>query len=329
MNTNLNHKILGHHFIVGLESTELTDKEKELLSKIEPFGIILFARNFTNNPDWIEKCKALIQSAKDYSNNSIKLVSIDFEGGRVNRFPDGIKRYPYAQEWSGSVTEISLEMADILNNLGINLTYGPVCDVDLNESNPVIGKRSFSKDYKSVSKSALEFIDAYRSKGIICCAKHFSGHGRTAIDSHFNLPILDCSEEELAIDLAPFKAVVEHNVPLVMTAHVIFNCYDPILPASLSHTIQTNLLRGKLGFKGLIITDDMDMKALSTYTPKEKCEIALLAGTDLLLFGNGMDGKALESVDQIINDLLKSKETTELENALRNSSDRLANLKIN
>jgi beta-N-acetylhexosaminidase len=316
---------LGKHFIVGLESSNILDSEKLALEYLQPTGIILFSRNFENNPNWKSKTKDLILDAKKYSKNSIKLVSIDFEGGRVNRFPEEIKRFPYAQSWGEEVHKIASEMAEILNDLGINLTYGPVADVDLNEKNPVIGKRAFSNLKEIAAKACLDFLDANKLKKIICCGKHFPGHGRTSMDSHFELPEVNCVREELETDLFTFKELINANIPLIMTAHVNFICLDQNYPASLSKKIQTDLLRDELGFKGLIISDDLDMKALGHYTELEKVTLAINAGTDFLLFGNGMDGKALETSVKIVEEILSKDSNEELIVSLESSSKRIDN----
>lgn len=307
-------KYIGQHFIVGLETTELTPNEGRLLEKIQPLGILLFARNFSSKDTWKKECASLIEDAKIASKGSVRFVSIDFEGGRVNRFPEEIKRFPYAQEWCTEAYSVSLEMAHILKDLGFNLTYGPVADVDLNPNNPVIGKRAFSHNSETVSASCLEYKRAYDELGIMTCAKHFPGHGRTFQDSHLELPKISCTIQELEEDLRPFKVLIENNIQLIMTSHVIYQCLDTNYPASQSKLIQTDFLRGSLGYTGLIVSDDMDMKALAHLGTLEKVELALKAGTDILLFGNGMDGKALETVNNIYDELEKSA-TKELQTA--------------
>lgn len=302
----------GQHFIVGLEKPELTIQESELLSKIQPLGIILFGRNFALTNNWKEITKKLISDAKQSSRNSIRMVSVDFEGGRVNRFPEDIKRFPYAQEWVNNSYQVSLEMGKILKDLGFNLTYGPVADVDLNPYNPVIGKRAFSSDPKIVATACLSYKKAYDELGIITCAKHFPGHGRTFQDSHLELPKVDCCLTELENDLLPFKELIKDNIKMIMTSHVVYKCLDNTYPASLSYNIQTNFLRKNLGFNGLIVTDDMDMRALSHLSSIEKTLLALKSGTDLLLFGNGLDGKALETVNNIYESILNGYVDSEL-----------------
>ena len=323
----LSPETLGKHFIVGLEGPTLSLEEKSQLKILKPSGIILFARNFATTPDWKLKLKDLILEARIVSEHSIKLISIDFEGGRVNRFPADIKRFPYAQEWVDSAFFTAREMGQILKELEINLTFGPVADLDLNRDNPVIGKRSFSSDKIVAANAALEFMRANQELGIYTCAKHFPGHGRTSLDSHFELPNVSCSKEELDLDLYPFLKLIEAHIPFIMTAHVNFPCLDLNFPASLSKIIQTDLLRSNFGFKGLIISDDMDMKALNNYSPMEKAKIALLAGTDLLLFGNGMDGKAVDTVFSLVENKLTNEASSEFLDIIKKSANRIDQIK--
>lgn len=300
---------LGMHFISGLESYTLQENEKSFLAKIKPIGLIFFARNFDtlsgSASDWRSTFKKLIADAKEASEGSIRILSVDYEGGRVHRFPSEVKQFPYANEWCDKSSKVASEMADILSGLSINMSYGPVLDLDLESSNPVIGPRAFSSDPEIVIRAAKEFYDSFNEKGLLTCGKHFPGHGRTSVDSHFELPVVDISREELEMDLAPFKSLIEEGIPCIMSAHVVYPQIDPLIPASLSHRILTGLLREELGFDGIIFTDDLDMKALSHYSNSEKSKIALEAGSDILLVGNGMDGKALETCDQIMSELNK------------------------
>ncbi len=319
----LSPKIIGKHFIVGLEGISLSDSEIRFLDLIQPSGIIIFARNFSTTKNWRSELIELINSAKNASKNSIKLVSIDFEGGRVNRFPADIQRFPYAQDWRETASETSNEMGLILSDLGFNFTYGPVADLDLNTCNPVIGKRSFSADKLLAANACESYVEAYNQLNILTCAKHFPGHGRTSLDSHFELPIVDCSLTELQTDLFPFIQLINRNVPFIMPAHVIFECLDKKYPATLSKIIQTDLLRNQLNFEGLIVSDDMDMKALANYSGAEKTKIALEAGTDFLLFGNGMDSKALETTFKIVEELKILSDDKIFRSSLESSSNRI------
>lgn len=314
----------GNHFICGLEGTRLEAKEKELLSEIQPIGLIFFARNFQNpkdNPHWKDAFVKLIKDSKEASKNSIRILSIDYEGGRVHRFPDEVKKFPYARYYQSESKKIALEMSSILKSFNLNMSFSPVLDVDLEEKNPVIGERAFSSDPKIVEISALDFFKIMENEKIISCGKHFPGHGRTIIDSHFNLPEVKSSIEELNIDLLPFISLINNGIPSIMSAHVLYPALDEKYPASISKKILKELLRDKLKFSNILITDDLDMKALSHIDPTTKITLALEASTDLMLVGNGMDGKALENVKSIIDNI--KNDTSLVNNILINSAERI------
>lgn len=309
---------LGRHLVVGLEGTYLTEVEKVILNRWKPLGLIFFARNFERNssstngtgaitregsPGWRAKFEKLIQDSIEVSEGSIKILSIDFEGGRVNRFPSDIQDFPYARDWSGSVSTVANQMADILDGLSINMTYAPVLDVDLEPSNPVIGSRAFSADPAIVAEAGLEFFNVCKNRGILTCGKHFPGHGRSTLDSHFELPRVDISRVELEVDLLPFRKLIDAGIPCIMSSHILFPSIDATFPASLSSLILKDMLRSELGFNGLVFTDDMDMKALS-FMGRSECSIAALrAGSDVILIGNGMDSRALLTADNVLSDI--------------------------
>ncbi|HMO17292.1 MAG TPA: glycoside hydrolase family 3 N-terminal domain-containing protein [Oligoflexia bacterium] len=330
---------LGRHFVVGLEGTSLSHEEKKILNDLKPLGIILFSRNFEDksSPDhpsselidsafsWRNKFKNLLHDVKECSEGSVQIVSIDFEGGRVNRFPSDIPRFPYAREWAERVPETANNMADILLELGINLSYSPVLDVDLEPGNPVIGPRAFSSDPEKVARAGIEFFRVFRERGILTCGKHFPGHGRTVLDTHFDLPRLECSRQELEIDLCPFRDLINEGIPCIMSSHVIYSSLDPANPSSLSQIILKGLLRKELGFKGILFTDDMDMKALSYLAPGERCISALRAGSDVLLIGNGMDSRALFTAARVIKAIeTELKSDASLQKELEDSKGRIS-----
>jgi beta-N-acetylhexosaminidase len=318
---------LGTHFISGLEGTTLLDHEKKLLEKIQPIGLIFFARNFASpghDPFWKESFLSLIQEAREASQGSVKILSIDYEGGRVHRFPESVKKFPYAREWKNESANIAHEMKDILSSFALNMTYSPVLDVDLEPANPVIGPRSFSTDPEEVTRASLDFFNVMNKAGIITCGKHFPGHGRTTSDSHHTLPKVTTSKKELETDLTPFIALIAEGIPCLMSAHVMYPAFDDTHPASLSRIILNDLLRNQLGFNGLVCTDDLDMKALAHYSSTEKIRRAFKAGTDIMLVGNGMDGKSLETINGIIMNM--QAELSKLESHLDKSKERISTL---
>lgn len=315
---------IGCKLILGLEGPKLTEKEKQLLNIIRPAGVIFFKRNFIDHQTWQDDFRQLISSIKEVTEGHTKLFSIDYEGGRVHRFPSGSPTFPYAQEWADESYKVGLEMASFLKSIDINLSYSPCVDIDLESSNPVIGKRSFSNDAHIVTESSLNLYHAFEESNLISCAKHFPGHGRTTLDSHFELPILDITREELNTDLAPYFPLIEEKVPLIMSSHIIFQQIDSKFPASLSHQILTKLLRDELLFKGLICSDDFDMKALKDIPKTDRFLKMVLAGTDFVVMGNGMDGKAIEDAYEIIVDL--NADRIKLEKTLSSTMDRFQEL---
>ena len=299
---------LGRNFITGISSTSLLDEEKAILAELKPLGIIFFARNFIaeNTENWESAFKKLLNEINEVTEGKTTLFSIDFEGGRVNRFPtkSNAPIFPYARYWAADSYKLGFQMASYLCHLGLNLNYAPVLDLDLESSNPVIGPRSFSSNPEIVEYAAREFIRGSLNAGVLSCLKHFPGHGRTTNDSHFELPKLAVTKKELELDLLPFRNLIkDHSVSLIMTAHVIYEAFDSVYPASISRKIIIGLLREELKFQGLVISDDFDMKALNFLEIEERAELMLKAGTDIILIGNGMTSNSVAQSYQIAKSL--------------------------
>ena len=225
------------------------------------------------------------------------LVSIDQEGGRVNRlkaeygFPASVSHEELGR--LNQPTETYRHAAAIAQNLaelGFNLNLAPVVDLDANPDNPIIkGKgRSFSAEPEAVARHAAEFVKAHRAHGVLTCAKHFPGHGSAAGDTHLGLVDVTATWHER--ELIPFERLIEANLcDVIMSAHVIHRRLDPDLPATLSPAIQTGLLRERLGFQGVLTSDDLEMRAISShYGLEQSIPLALEAGVDLLCFGNNL-----------------------------------------
>ena len=221
------------------------------------------------------------------------LIATDQEGGRVARLR-GAPFTPFpAARIVGQAGDISLacEAARIagseLAQAGINLNFAPVADVDSNPANPVIGDRAFGTDPETVARFVAAQVEGYQAGGgVLACAKHFPGHGDTAVDSHFDLPVLPFSLDEIAArELVPFQAAIAAGVNAIMTAHILFPAVDPSgLPATMSRAMLTDLLRHSLGFDGLIVTDCLEMKAvLDRWGTPRAAVLAAVAGADVLL----------------------------------------------
>ena len=294
---------IGKHFVLGISSTKLNAQEKKLIKQIKPLGYIFFDRNFSKSSNWIEEFNNLISELKEATNKKKIIFSIDHEGGRVNRLPAPINSFPYAKNFRDDIEYVAKTMAKDLSSIGINLNYSPVLDIDLEDKNTVISKRSFSSKAQEVAKYGTKFAKVLEDNNVISCAKHFPGHGATIKDSHFELPLNNKTYEEiLAEELIPFKSYIENGFKLIMTSHILFPKLDSEVPATLSKKIINNILREDLKYKGCIITDDLDMKALDSYEDKELK--ALEAGVDILLIC-GPD--SLAKADKIKDNIAKSK----------------------
>ncbi len=278
----------GLHFLIGLQpSPELTDHDRALLADVRPAGITLFKGNFDRDqPEaiWRTRLADLLKRAQDAIGREKILVALDHEGGRVHRTPEGITHFPAARAYANRAFNVAKVMAAELHSIGVNFILAPCCDIDSNPLNPVIGDRSFGRDADTVTAAALEFLRGLDSAGMIGCAKHFPGHGDTDVDSHHALPSLPFSAAELAArELLPFKALIEAGIPAVMTAHILFPAVAGDLPATLSPKILTGLLREHLGFTGVIVSDDLGMKAIVPWFDAPEAAVqAVRAGCDLL-----------------------------------------------
>jgi beta-N-acetylhexosaminidase len=277
----------GHNFVLGLQaSTVLTDHDKRLLASIHPAGVILFKANFRQDlpyDDWLAEYAQLIDGVREYIGREKFLVGIDHEGGRVVRPPSPITRYDFACNWVTEAAEVGRAVGVELASLGVNVNFAPVVDIDTNPTNPVIAERAFSSDPKVVTKAALAFLDAMQAEGVLACPKHFPGHGDTDADSHFALPRVDETLDEMRVrELVPYKSVLS-RVQLAMSAHVIYDNVDADHPGTISSRILTDLLRDELHFDGAVISDDLGMKAISPYFDNPTAAPrAIAAGCDIL-----------------------------------------------
>ncbi|HEY2734712.1 MAG TPA: beta-N-acetylhexosaminidase, partial [Polyangiales bacterium] len=216
-------------------------------------------------------------------------IAVDQEGGRVARLRSPVLSLPPMRalaelEDPSLIRDAATLLGRQLQTLGFNLDFAPVLDVDTNPDNPAIGDRSFGRDPAAVVKHARAFAAGLAAGGVAACGKHFPGHGDTLLDSHFDLPRVSHPRERLErIELAPFRAL-QGELPCIMTAHVLFDALDPDRPATLSRPILQGLLRGELGFRGLIWSDDLEMKAVSDrYGVAEAACLAIEAGCDSVL----------------------------------------------
>ena len=278
--------------IFGISSYKLKKKEVLFLKKVKPWGIILFSRNIKN----LEQLKNLVKQIKKVFNDSNFPILIDVEGGRVSRLNKIIDLSTFSQDYFGKVYKKNRRIflinykifintvANILNYVGININTVPVLDVRREDSHNVISDRSFSKNKNVVSNLGEICIDLYNKNKIFTVIKHIPGHGLSKHDSHFKTPIIKNSKNELKKnDFMPFK---KNKSFFAMTAHVIYENYDPKYTATHSKIVINKIIRNYINFKGIIISDDISMKSLK-FSLIENATKALEAGCNLILHCNG------------------------------------------
>ncbi len=256
-----------------------------MIREIRPAGFCLFQRNVVEPAQVQELNRELAASCPA---EFPALLAVDQEGGRVQRVRAPATVWPPMRavgRFPERVADVSRAMAVELRAMGFNLNFAPVADVDSNPDNPVIGDRSFGRDPAEVGRLVADFVRAHQGEGVIACAKHFPGHGDTSVDSHLDLPVVDRTEDALRdCELVPFRAAVKAGVATVMSSHVVFPALDPDLPATLSPVVIPSLLRGELGFDGVVFSDDMEMKAVAGRWPVDRAvDLATRAGVDVLL----------------------------------------------
>ncbi|VAX20754.1 beta-N-acetylglucosaminidase [hydrothermal vent metagenome] len=281
--------IAGQLMIIGFNGTRYTSSIGSWFKKLKPGGVILFSRNIENS----EQTKTLISDLKKLGEDITSLplfVCIDQEGGRVARLSNDMPKFPTAKELGndGSTEQVDQVYGAIgktIKELGFNVDFAPVLDLDTNSENPIIGDRAFSCDANKVAKLGQTAIAALRREGILACGKHFPGHGDTSLDSHLTLPEDNRPLERFNDhELIPFEAAINEKVDFIMTAHVMYPSIDAEFPATLSKKIITDILRNKMGYNGIIASDDMDMKAIADrWSDGEAIELAVRAGVDVTL----------------------------------------------
>lgn len=285
--------LFGQLLFIGISGHALTNEEKKLIVSQDIGGVILFGRN-VSDPKQIRDLCAEIQSLRHLQKDKIPLfIGIDMEGGRVHRLKSPFTIWPPLRRL-GELDQPTLSfhfahrMGLEMRAVGINLDFAPCVDVLTNPDNKVIGDRSLGSDPSLVERHASALARGYIKSGIIPCVKHFPGHGNTFADSHHELPIENVDLKRLeAIELQSFKRSFKSRVEMVLSAHIRFPQIDPDWPATLSKIFLKDLLRDQLRFRGLVVTDDLGMKALTShYSTQEIAVRAVEAGCELLLYCN-------------------------------------------
>jgi beta-N-acetylhexosaminidase len=277
----------GELLIVGFEGTTAPPELLQRIREGRIGGVVLFARNLGSFAEIAALTRACAQAVPDGA--PPLLVSLDQEGGRVQRVKAPYPHWPPMAKVAARGDVALLEaagraMGEEVAALGFNVDYAPVLDVNSNPANPIIGDRSFGATAADAARLALAFWRGLESAGVRGCGKHFPGHGDTATDSHLELPRVDAPLERLQkVELAPFAEAARAGVPMFMTAHVLFPAVDE-KPATLSKRWLTEILRGELGYRGVIVSDDLDMKAIADHFDMARVVVdSLMAGADCFL----------------------------------------------
>lgn len=280
----------GQLLSVGFDGPELPDELRARIAASEVGSVILFKPNI-ETPSQVARLVGEIRAAAPLgSGRPPCLVAIDQEGGLVQRLRAPLTVWPdmlsVGATGDAATTEaVGRALGDELAALGIGWDFAPVLDVHTNPANPVIGNRAFGTNPEAVASHGLAFWRGLRAAGLVGCGKHFPGHGDTRTDSHLELPVVDQSLDRLRrVELAPFAAAARAGLEAIMTAHVLFPALDSERPATLSRAILTGLLREELGFRGVIVSDDLGMKAVADRYPIEDLAVmAVAAGSDVLI----------------------------------------------
>jgi beta-N-acetylhexosaminidase len=294
---------VGRLAIVGFSGHSVPDDLRRLVAEFDLGGVIYFARNIVDPAQVAELSRESASLARDWP----LWISVDQEGGRVARLKRPFTEWPPANTLGRSGDEkltarFAAALAAELRAVGINLDYAPVLDVHTNPANPVIGDRALAERADDVARLGRILLRGLQEAGVAACGKHFPGHGDTSTDSHEVLPIVEHNQRRLdAVELVPFKAAIAENVATIMTAHVLVPDLDGRKPASLSSRITTRLLKQTLGFKGVVICDDLGMKAVSaTMSLGDASVEAIAAGADAVLLCNSTTEEQMVALEALI-----------------------------
>jgi beta-N-acetylhexosaminidase len=280
-------------FITGVSGATLTPDEAAFLRSARPCGFILFGRNCISH----DQIRRLVGDVRAAVGSDDLLVLIDQEGGRVQRLRPPLGRalppaaayarlYEQDEERGLEAAFLAARLvAEDLLALGINTDCAPVLDVPVPGAHDIIGDRAYGAEPVQIAALGRAVAEGFMAGGVLPVIKHIPGHGRATADSHLDLPVVDTSREELsATDFKAFKALAD--MPVAMTAHVVFSSLDPANPASTSEIVTRDVIRGEIGFDGFLMSDDLSMKALSG-SFEDRTRAVLRAGSDVALHCNG------------------------------------------
>ena len=297
----------GERFMVGFDGFEASRDVKRMIREYGVGHVILFARNVDSPEQVAELVRELQECARDAGFALPLLVAVDQEGGRVARM-----RRPWT-EWAplaalgrtgdeGLSRRMGAALAREMAACGIRLDFAPVMDVHTNAANPIINDRAFGEDPALVARLGAAMIRGFQDEGVAACAKHFPGHGDTDLDSHHALPVVSHDRRRLEeVELAPFRAAIEADVATMMTVHALIQELDDTLPATLSPKIVRGVLRGELGYRGVVVSDDLEMKAVfERWKPEESAVLAAKAGCDILPLCSESHDHQVDAIEAVV-----------------------------
>lgn len=288
---------IGQMVIAGFDGYEVNDSVRSLIQDYRIGGLILYSNNVRSTSQLL----ALINWLKiTNSPNKVPIfVSVDEEGGRVSRMPAEFVNIPSMgaigkMNDSGLAYRVGNVIAEMIRSFGFNMDFAPVLDINSNPNNPVIGDRAFGSTAEIVSRLGVQTMLGIRDGGVIPVVKHFPGHGDTSVDSHTALPVVNYGLNRLqSFEFVPFQAAINNGADAVMVAHILLTQVDPANPSSVSRTIITDILRNRLGFNGVVITDDMTMGAITkNYDLADAAVKSVNAGSDIILLSGGYNNEA-------------------------------------
>ena len=294
---------IGQLLIAGFNGHQIPPELRSLAREFGLGGVVLFARNIAEP----EQVAEVAYDAARLVPGVPAWVSVDQEGGRVARLKAPFTEWPPMATLgrSGDVKlaeRFARALASELKAVGITLDYAPVLDIHTNPKNPVIGDRALAEKAEDVARLGSAIVRALQGEGIAACGKHFPGHGDTSTDSHVELPLVEHPPDRLRrVEFVPFKAAIEAGVATIMTAHVLVPSLDEKRPASLSRHIVTDLLRRELHYEGVILSDDLEMKAIAArYEVPEAAVMAIEAGCDGALICSGDHATQAAALEALI-----------------------------
>ena len=299
---------IGQLLIGSLPGVSITPEIRSLAREFQLGGVILFARNV----EAPEQVSELSRDVQQLGREVPLWVSVDQEGGRVARLRAPFTEWPPMAVLGRSGDEalagrFARALAAELRAVGITLDYAPVLDIHTNPDNPVIGDRALADDASLVARLGTAIVRGLQESGVAACGKHFPGHGDTSVDSHHDLPVVEHPPDRIRrVECVPFRAAIAADVAFMMTAHVLVPSLDDTHPATLSRAVVRDLLRDELGFQGVIVGDDLEMKAIAARHPVPDAAVgAVAAGCDGILICSGnveRQAAALEALVHAVED---------------------------